>query len=87
MKATLGFVCDVAALWLQRGGAVDVLLGTVPLLVKAMAACPEDVSGLAGEPNRSLRRCCYSMAAACYGPSPAKATRGQRPSVSLPWWL
>ena len=46
VKATLGFVCDVAALWLQRGGAVELLLSSVPLLVKAMATCPEDVPQL-----------------------------------------
>ncbi|CAL1133260.1 unnamed protein product [Cladocopium goreaui] len=43
---TLGFVCDVAALWLQRCPtgleAVKALLHNVPALLQAMAVCPNN---------------------------------------------
>mmetsp|Transcript_65536 Transcript_65536/g.154082 ORF Transcript_65536/g.154082 Transcript_65536/m.154082 type:complete len:327 (+) Transcript_65536:43-1023(+) len=41
----LGFVCDVAALWMQRAGdeeAVKPLIGVVPKLLKAMSARLDD---------------------------------------------
>lgn len=40
----LGFVCDVAALWLQRTppGAAHALVPCLPRLLEAMARCPED---------------------------------------------
>lgn len=42
--STLGFICDVTALWLQRSKseAVKAFIFIVPSLLQALAKCPED---------------------------------------------
>lgn len=42
--STLGFICDVTALWLQRSKseAVKAFISIVPSLLQALAKCPED---------------------------------------------